>query len=154
MYLVAQNLSSADKRTAAMEYIFNHSQEVFQYGQARHLPRNLTWNWCFLGGGQVGSSCPAQGTYQNGAYWATPLHYYVAASQNVAANIPGSQFIVESVLNNTMDYFRGRNPGGAWQGTCECVNPAINYHGVDAYVASATNVLQALSLWLDTEDRG
>ena len=44
-----------------------------------------------------------------------------------------------------MDYFTGR-ASTLWQGVNECVDPDINYHGVDAYVASGSNALKALEL--------
>jgi hypothetical protein len=113
------------------------------WGQVRHLPFPLEWDLCFQGGGAVGRGCPANGTYQNGAYWATPLHYLVQAVLNVGGEEALSGAV--AVLNATMDYFRGRD-SATWQGVNEAVNPDINYHGVDAYVASGTNVLKALAL--------
>ena len=124
-----------------------------RWGQVRHLPEPLNWNWCFIGGDHVTAGCPANGTYQNGAFWATPLHYFVKAAQNVGESaVPGVLTLAQTVMSQTMDYFRGRAPGGGWQGVNECVDPPINYHGVDGYVASGTNVLEALSLLLNPTD--
>ena len=116
-----------------------------RYGQVRHLAEPLNWNRCFVGGGATSRTvCPRNGTYQNGAFWATPLHYLVAAAQNVQEEVPSAIDFAKSVLNSTLDYYRGRQPGGAWQGVNECVDPPLSYHGVDGYVASGTNVLAAM----------
>eukprot|EP00750_Incisomonas_marina_P008835 INCI15711.2.p1 GENE.INCI15711.2~~INCI15711.2.p1 ORF type:complete len:211 (-),score=37.45 INCI15711.2:240-872(-) len=153
LYLVAQNLSTPEKRQGAMKYIVDNQEAIFRWGQVRHLPEPLNWNWCFIGGDHVTAGCPANGTYQNGAFWATPLHYFVKAAQNVGESaVPGVLTLAQTVMSQTMDYFRGRAPGGGWQGVNECVDPPINYHGVDGYVASGTNVLEALSLLLNPTD--
>jgi hypothetical protein len=128
------------------------------------------------------------GRYQNGAFWATPLHYLARAALVVAADDtdrndvdvvvvdfvdddaaaardtesdnarnpkgPSSPFVAAAteIVTEALDYFRGRrspspapSPSPKWQGINECVNPRIGYHGVDAYVASGTNALQALA---------
>ncbi len=59
--------------------------------------------------------------------------------------MPSAVATAAAIVTEALDYFRGRAPGGEWQGINECVNPPIGYHGVDAYVASGTNVLQALA---------
>jgi hypothetical protein len=131
-YLVSLNASTAERRARAVEYLVAQRAAIFRWGQVRHLPAPLTWQKCF-------GTCPANGTYQNGAYWATPLHYVARALVGA-----GRRDFVTSLLTETMDYFRGRSPGTPWSGINEAVNPQGGWHGVDAYVASATNVLRAL----------
>jgi hypothetical protein len=48
------------------------SSTIFQHGQVRHLPFPLLWKRCW-------TSCPSPGTYQNGAFWATPLNWVLEA---------------------------------------------------------------------------
>ena len=95
-YLVALNASTAARRARAVGYLVAQQASVFRWGQVRHLPTPLTWQKCF-------GPCPGNGTYQNGAYWATPLHYVVQA-----ALLTGHRAFATSLLNATMDYFVGR----------------------------------------------
>jgi hypothetical protein len=82
-YLVALNLSSAARRQAAMGEMVVHADKYFLGGQARSVPFPDYWNRCDFTpagqGDQSGRSCVAHGTYQNGAYWATPLSYLAMA---------------------------------------------------------------------------
>jgi hypothetical protein len=60
-----------------------HADKYFLGGQARSVPFPDYWNRCDFTpagqGDQSGRSCAAHGTYQNGAYWATPLSYLATA---------------------------------------------------------------------------
>eukprot|EP01052_Picozoa_sp_SAG31_P041148 SAG31_NODE_6160_length_2143_cov_2.173679_1_plen_398_part_10 len=82
-YLVAMNLSTAVKRQAAMDEMVNHAENYFLAGQVRSMPFPDYWDRCdFTPAGQgdkSGRSCAGHGTYQNGAFWATPLSYMTAA---------------------------------------------------------------------------
>lgn len=93
-----------------------------QAGQIRHLLPGQVWGKCFRG------SCPANGTYQNGAYWATPLAWIAPVLQT-----HGESMLAKRLLDDTATSFGG--------GVMECVNADLRYHGVTAYVASATNAL-------------
>ena len=101
-------------------------QEV-QEGQARHLPAPLAWKRCWGGG------CPALGTYQNGAFWATPLSWLLPA-------LSGGGFAAEAreVAEAAVASFRAR-------GVMEAINRNVSYAGVRDYVASACNLLGAVS---------
>jgi VIT1/CCC1 family predicted Fe2+/Mn2+ transporter len=95
---------------------------IFQAGQVRHLPYPLLWKACWKG-------CPAPGTYQNGAYWATPLNWVLPALQ---ANGFGGE--AAGIASAAVASFQAG-------GVMECVNAPLGYHGVRDYVASATNLL-------------
>lgn len=97
--------------------------DVFQDGQVRHLPAPLLWGKCFGGG------CPAPGTYQNGAFWATPLSWVVPA-----LSASGHPQVATALLNDTAASFQSR-------GVMECISGT--YHGVVDYVDSATNAFSA-----------
>eukprot|EP00937_MAST-01D_sp_MAST-1D-sp2_P005053 g5053.t1 len=127
-YLVALNVSSAERRGAAMGELAAFPSRYFEAGQVRQLPLPLTWTRCFRGGG-----CPPNGTYQNGAFWATPLHYVTAALASTG-HAPFARQLVASAV----DDFKAH-------GVFECVDrgtPVVS-NGVLNYTASATSVLLA-----------
>ena len=80
---VAMNLSTAAKRQAAMDEMVNNADKYFLGGQVRSMPFPDYWDRCdFTPAGQgdkTGRSCAGHGTYQNGAFWATPLSYVTSA---------------------------------------------------------------------------
>lgn len=99
---------------------------IWQEGQARHLPVPLLWKQCWTG-------CPAPGTYQNGAFWATPLNWLLPAMQ---LNGFGTQ--ATEVAEAAIASFKAG-------GVMEAINRPIGYVGVRDYVASATNLLGAVA---------
>jgi hypothetical protein len=106
-YLVAMNLSTAAKRQAAMDEMVNNADKYFLAGQARSIPFPNYWDRCdFTPAGQgdkTGRHCAARGTYQNGAFWATPHTYLTAAL--LATN--HSQF-AEAMLSDAIANFVSR----------------------------------------------
>ena len=69
-YLVALNLSSRAKRTAAMSELVARKQLYFRAGQVRSLPFPYVWTRCNFSPNGRGcreskcSGCPGNGTYQ------------------------------------------------------------------------------------------
>ena len=92
LYLVALNLTTAALRNAAMDELSGRASvaRYFRAGQIRHLPYPLTWSRCFGG-------CPANGTYQNGAYWATPFVYLARAAINTGRESFAAQMITDCI---------------------------------------------------------
>lgn len=143
-YLVALNLSTAPKRQAAMDEMVSHKDVYFLGGQARSIPYPDRWDRCdFTPAGQGdkdGRHCAAPGTYQNGAYWATPLPYLAKALLAT-----GHAEFAEALLSDAIANFK-------MNGIFEDVdfgptNPDPAYaHGVLNYTASATNALWAAQL--------
>ena len=86
----------------------------------------LLWKQCWTG-------CPAPGTYQNGAFWATPLNWLLPAMQ---LNGFGTQ--ATEVAEAAIASFKAG-------GVMEAINRPIGYVGVRDYVASATNLLGAVA---------
>ncbi len=99
---------------------------IFQEGQARHLPQPLLWKECW------GGSCPRAGTYQNGAFWATPLNWVLPAMA-LTGHVEEAKGVAAAALSS----FRAG-------GVNEAINRDLNYVGVRDYVASAANVLGAI----------
>jgi len=98
---------------------------IWQEGQARHLPYPQTWKQCWTG-------CPSPGTYQNGAFWATPLSWLLPALAQNGFGAEAAQVAAAAVAS----FQRG--------GVMEAINRDVGYAGVRDYVASACNVLGAV----------
>ena len=101
------------------DYLIEHYDGVVQRGQVRHIPAGETWQRFMPGRG------PRSGTYQNGAFWATPVAWVVPT---IARRNP--DLAVRMVRDVIADFRR--------RGIMECVNG--DYHAVPKYVANATNV--------------
>jgi hypothetical protein len=79
------------------------------------------------------------GTYQNGAFWSTPLPWVVTALQQF-----GFADVASQLVSDTVALFQ--NTSSPVGGVMECVNPATGSHGVPDYVDSGTNTLAAAAL--------
>jgi hypothetical protein len=133
--VVALNLSTQERRAGVASWLAAQwaatppmrtpqvTSTIFQQGQVRHLPYPLYWKSCW------NNRCPAEGTYQNGAFWATPLNWVLAALEAGGFRSEAAGIAVEVVLS----FQKG--------GVMECINQDLGYHGVKDYVASATNFL-------------
>ncbi|HID78438.1 MAG TPA: hypothetical protein EYP56_20915 [Planctomycetaceae bacterium] len=99
------------------EYLVRHYDEVVQRGQVRHLPAGQAWQRMLA---------PIRpGTYQNGAFWATPVAW-------VAPTIARRDLdLAARMVRDVIADFRQR-------GIAECVNGPRRR--VLNYVASAANV--------------
>lgn len=100
-------------------YLASHYDQIVQRGQVRHLPGGEAWQRFAAGQG------PRLGTYQNGAFWATPVAW---VAPTLARSRPD---LAVRMVRDVIADFRQR-------GIMECVNG--DYHAVPDYVASATNV--------------
>ncbi len=67
-FAVFLGIASPDQSQAVACYFKRHYREIVQHGQVRHLPGGMYWE---QGGGRD--------QYQNGAYWATPVGWFVYA---------------------------------------------------------------------------
>lgn len=141
-YAVALGLSTAPRRSAVAGFLAaqwratvaaaagegaNNSTTIWQEGQARHLPFPELWRKCWLG------HCSRPGTYQNGAFWATPLNWILPAL--VAGGFDAEAGEIAAAVVRS---FQAR-------GVSEAINRDIHYAGVRDYVASACNVLGAVA---------
>ena len=112
------------QRNRISRYLIDNYGSVMENGQLRHLPASEFWEALF-------EPVP-EGTYQNGAFWATPIEWLVAAIARC------DRSLAEITLENLMTYFENR-------GIYECVNG--DYVKLDTYVVSATNA-RAAKKWL------
>lgn len=111
-----------NQRDRIIRYLVAHASDVFKRGQVRHLPAPESWSRLLT---------PVRpGTYQNGAYWATPHAWVLPA---LARRRPA---FAARLLRETIADFRTN-------GINECINDG--YRNVPDYVASATNTYAILS---------
>lgn len=106
--------SQADR---VAEYLVRHYDTLTQRGQVRHLPAGVHWERLF--------TAVTPGTYQNGAYWGTPVAW-------VAPTIARRDLaLAVRMVREVIDDYRER-------GITECING--DYHNVREYVVSAVSV--------------
>ena len=117
-YAVEVGICNAEQTNRIVDYMATHYDEIVMKGQVRHLAgSDKKWNNLF-------KPCP-EGTYQNGAYWATPLAWVIPA---IAINNPE---LAKSMLEDVIHDFQEN-------GINECINE--NYIKIPNFVVSATNV--------------
>ena len=98
-------------------WVIRNYASVVQKGQIRHLPSGEYWEKTLI---------PVeQGTYQNGAYWATPTGWFVDAIMD------DDPFLALQTARDVLTDFEEN-------GVYECING--DYRKLDTYVASAANV--------------
>lgn len=117
-YAVEVGITSQEQTDKITDYLVTHFDEIVMRGQVRHLPPGES-NWQNLF-----HSCPP-GTYQNGAYWATPLAWFIPV---LAKRDPG---LAKQMLQTVIHDFREN-------GINECINE--DYSKIQNFVVSATNV--------------
>jgi hypothetical protein len=117
-YAVAVGITSEKQTQRIATYLVEHYDETVMKGQIRHLTKSEgTWD----------KLCTPReaGTYQNGAYWATPLAWLLPIYD---LKKPGlSKFTLEAVIKDFQE-----------NGINECIN--VDYLKVPNFVVSATNV--------------
>jgi hypothetical protein len=117
-YAIDAGITSRDQEKRIGEYFVKHYDEVLMKGQVRHLPGSDS-HWEKLWH-------PAdEGTYQNGAYWATPVAWTVPAIAK------GDAELAKKTLEAVIRDFREN-------GIHECINE--DYVKIPNFVVSATNV--------------
>ena len=108
------------EKSGIAKWLIENYSSVVQHGQIRHLPKDEYWEKTFISVGK--------GTYQNGAFWATPTVWFVDAIAST------SKDLAVQTLKDALNYFEN-------YGIFECVNG--EYRNLDTYVASATNIYGA-----------
>ena len=118
-----------------MDEMVRNEHKYFAAGQVRSLPYPTLWTRCDFRPGGAGGCVPA-GTYQNGAYWATPLVYVTKALIQT-----GHASFAEKLLQTCVQDFKAN-------GIYEDVDYGlpVKSRGVLNYTASVTNVLWAANL--------
>jgi hypothetical protein len=117
-YAVEVGIVTEEQSKRIATYLVEHYNETVYRGQVRHLAKSDgAWESLF-------QPCK-EGTYQNGAYWATPLAWILPIYDKVK---PGLSKIT---LENVIDDFQEN-------GINECINN--EYVKVPNFVVSATSV--------------
>jgi len=117
-YAVEVGITSEKQTKRITTYLVDHYDETVMEGQIRHLTRTEgTWNNLF-------KPCE-EGTYQNGAYWATPLAWMIPVYARFKPSL--AKDMLETVITNFQE-----------NGINECINDG--YVKVPDFVVSSTNV--------------
>jgi hypothetical protein len=120
-FAVYLDAATPEQARIIAHYFKEHYPEIVKRGQLRHLPANTYWE-------QTVGVKP--GTYQNGAYWATPIGWFVY-TLDLAAPTLADQTVVDLVR----DFICTGDEN-------ECVNDG--YANVSHYVASVTLPLDGI----------
>lgn len=117
-YAVDVGITSEKQTRRIAKYLVDHLGGISLKGQIRHLPISEgSWDQLF-------KPCE-EGTYQNGAYWATPLAWVIPVIARSNQDLAGK------VLKTAITDFQEN-------GINECIN--TDYVKVPNFVVSATNV--------------
>lgn len=117
-YAVDIGLATEEQSKRIATYLVEHYDETVYRGQIRHLSESDgAWDSLF-------HPCE-EGTYQNGAYWATPLAWILPIYDKVKPGL--SKITLEKVISDFQE-----------NGINECINNG--YVKVPNFVVSATNV--------------
>jgi len=125
-YAVDVGLTTDEQRDRIIDYFLKHEEEIVQRGQIRHLPGKGVWERLFK------DSYPP-GTYQNGAYWATPLAWVVPV-------------VGQREPETAWKWVREATDDSRKNGIAECINGETRK--VTNFVVSATNLYYA-TRWLE-----
>lgn len=68
-FVIHNGLATPEQETAALDFLVNTYDRYAEKGQIRHILDPETWQALF--------AYRPEGVYQNGAYWATPLGWFV-----------------------------------------------------------------------------
>ncbi len=125
-YLMTIDFPLAQKQKDQIaNWLINHYDEIVYRGQIRHLPMGEYWEKTIV---------PVeQNTYQNGAFWATPIAWF---AQALLSYDPA---LAKKTVEDLLVFFEEK-------GVFECVYAPDDYYKLDTYVASATNAYGAAKL--------
>lgn len=113
-FAVYLGVATPEQALAVSRYFKEHYREIVKRGQLRHLPAGMFWQET------IGVK---PGTYQNGAFWATPVGWFVYALDLTAPRLAD-----QTVVDLVRDFITVGDEN-------ECVNEG--YANVSHYVASA-----------------
>ena len=115
-------MATAEQEKRALDFLVDNYSRYVEKGQIRHLLEPETWESTF-------AYRPA-GIYQNGAYWATPLAWYIRV---LAKRNPE---LASQTLQDCLEDFRKR-------GIFEWVNGGVKV--LPDYFVSAASVYSLVS---------
>jgi len=125
-FAVRLGVADAKQSKAVARYLKEHYAEIVQDGQVRHLPGFTDWN---------GAKMPTNGgSYQSGAYWATPTGWFVYTLDLVDPSL------ADKTVVDMVDHFKKF-------GACEWING--EQRQLPNYLASAALPLDGIRAMLD-----
>lgn len=113
------------QKDAIVCWLKTHYDGIIYKGQMRHLPQGQYWEKMLV-------DVP-KNTYQNGAFWATPIIWFVQAVMEQEREL------AKKTVLDALEFFENK-------GIFECVYVPDDYYKLDTYVTSATNVYAAAKL--------
>jgi hypothetical protein len=114
-FAVYLGVADPEQARRIARYFQEHYRGIIKRGQLRHLPAGMDWE---------ATMGVKSGTYQNGAYWATPIGWFVVALDQADPRL-ADQTIVDLVH----DFINSGDEN-------ECINDG--YANVSHYLASTT----------------
>jgi hypothetical protein len=163
LYAVSLGLGAESRRRRALSAILGarglqcsccadapDGSPAFLLGQVRHLPVGCFWDRCIMDHfdpGKPPCSAVPKGTYQNGAFWATPLPYLARAALAIGSDADRTRAL--AVVAEALHFFKHGSPGLLPPPAInEAVNPKLRYTGARDYFASAAGTLSAGTILL------
>jgi hypothetical protein len=123
-FAVFIGVATAEQSHAVASYFRDHYREIVKRGQIRHTPGGVWWE----------QACGRE-VYQNGAYWATPVGWFVYTLDLVSPDLAD-----RTVIDLVRDFIELDDVN-------ECVNDG--YANVKAYIASAALPLDGIRRMLE-----
>ncbi len=120
-------VADESQKRAIREYSRTHYGDLVWHGQLRHLPRGAYWN----------KTATPREEYQNGAYWATPIGWFVAVLRDADVAL------AEKTIVDLVRDFQAH-------GVYECISgreSGTRNGNVEGYLASVALPLEVLRHW-------
>ncbi|MGK0241094.1 MAG: hypothetical protein ACI92G_004586 [Candidatus Pelagisphaera sp.] len=122
-FVLHSGLATSEQEEGALDFLVNNYSRYAEKGQIRHILSPETWQSTFV--------YRPEGVYQNGAYWATPLNWFIPV---LARRDPE---LAQKALGDCLRDFRER-------GIHEWVNGGVTI--LPNYFVSAASVYSLLRL--------
>ena len=126
-FAVFLGVADVAQSQAVARYLKTHYEQIVQHGQVRHLPDGVYWE----------QGC-VRDQYQNGAYWATPVGWFVYTLDLVDAEL------ADRTVFDMIHHFKKH-------GACEWISGAERK--VPHYLASAALPLHGIRAMLERRGR-
>jgi hypothetical protein len=127
-FAVFMDIADEEQTSAIARYFVAHYSAIVKRGQLRHLPGGIYWE-----------QSVARDTYQNGAYWATPIGWFVYALDTQSPELAD-----KTVVDMVNDFIKTGDVN-------ECINDG--YANVPEYINSASLPLNGIRRMLDERYR-
>ena len=140
--------ATAAQRKQIVAFLADTQNGIFAAGQVRHLPVGQSWiqSWCVpKGSGTGGPACKKgfnynPGGYQNGGFWATPVHHVWPLLHREPATRPLACKLLRDFVTAVNNVSAG---GSVMRNINEWVDVEGISRGAAGYVASASNAASA-----------